>query len=308
MDVTEFGYKTAWLDNTLIVNGAFFFQDYTDKQVNTQIVVANPVLPGDFSTSPQVINASGAEIPGAEIDITWAPAFEVVGGDLLLSLSYTYLDAEYTDFAVLGGGNDVYLSDSCIPTPETVPNESVLDGAGNPIPVLIPQCTIDRSGKTLEDAPENAAVISGRYEHPFFGGGSSWYFEFDTTFRDNTFLEDVNNVQTDAWWNTNIRLGWRNDRYEAVFFMNNVADDDAMMSGFTTPGLASSFRFNHVYDVDPAAGPCGPGPPGDPGCLIDNTLSANFRGGPEWSSGVPVGSLRPPRHWGIRFAMKFGGE
>ena len=64
MDVTEFGWKTAWLDNTLIVNGALFFQDYTDKQVNTQIVVPDPVIPGNFSTSPQTINAAGVEVPG----------------------------------------------------------------------------------------------------------------------------------------------------------------------------------------------------------------------------------------------------
>ncbi len=118
MDVTEFGYKTAWFANTLTVNGAFFFQDYTDKQVNTQVVVPDPLNPGNFNTSPKTINASGAEVPGLELDVFWAPAFEVVGGNMSLSLSYTYLDAEYTDFNLATtGGTDVYVVNNCTADP-----------------------------------------------------------------------------------------------------------------------------------------------------------------------------------------------
>ena len=294
MDVTEFGWKTALANNTVIFNGAIFFQDYTDKQVNTQIVVPDPVIPGNFSTSPQTINASGAEIPGLEFDVAWAPAFEIVGGNLLLQLSYTYLDAEYTDYASLGSGSDTYSSRSCIPDPIFLP-----DAEGGP-DIPVPQCIIDRSGNTLEDAPEHSAIISGRYEHLFFGGGASWYFEFDTTYRDKTFVDDVNTSQMDAWWNTNIRLGWRNERYEAVFFVNNVADDDTMMTGFTTPGLVSSFIFSHARDTVI--------PPVQAVSTPTYEVWSMARGGPEFNSNVAVGSLRTPRHWGIRFRMRFGGD
>ena len=61
MDVTEFGYKTSWFENQLIINGALFFQDYTDKQVNTQTVVADPLNPGNFNTSPLTVNLTGTE-------------------------------------------------------------------------------------------------------------------------------------------------------------------------------------------------------------------------------------------------------
>jgi hypothetical protein len=285
------------LENTLIVNGAFFFQDYTDKQVNTQVVVPDPVVPGNFSTSPKTINAAGAEVPGLELDVTWAPAFEVVGGDMQLNLSYTYLDAEFTDYVTAGAGTDTFLSQSCIPDPQFIPDAA----GGDPIPV--PECILDRSGNKLEDAPEHSAIFSGRYEHPFFGGGSStWYFEFDTTYRDKTFMEDENTAEVDSWMNTNIRLGWRNDRYEAIFFVNNVADDDAFQRGFTTPGLASSFIFARSQNI--VSNP--------PTQTIDissaKSANASFaRGGPEFNSGVAVGTLRPPRHWGVRFAMRFGG-
>ncbi len=302
MDVTEFGYKTAWFGNTLTVNGAFFFQDYTDKQVNTQIVVPDPTDPGSFNTSPKTINAGGAEVPGLELDVFWAPAFEVVGGNLQLSLSYTWLDSEYTDFALpTTGGTDVYVVNNCTADPDLLVIESTIPTLPD-IVEPVPQCIVDRSGNDLEDSPDNSAVISGRYEHPFFGGGSEWYFEFDTTYRDKTWLEDANAAQVDEWWNTNFRLGWQNERMEAVFFVNNVFDDTTFQSGFTTPGLASSFIFAHTRDMEL------PFPPAATArdCCNSGTRSIG-RSGPEFNSAVVVATMRPPRHWGVRFAMKFGG-
>ena len=46
-------------------------------------------------SQPRVLNASGAEIWGAEFEFTWQPDF--VEG-LSLNVAYTYLDAEYTKF------------------------------------------------------------------------------------------------------------------------------------------------------------------------------------------------------------------
>ena len=290
MDVWEVGYKTTWLDNTLTVNGAFFFQDYTDKQVNTQVVVPDPLNPGNFNTSPKTINASGAEVPGLEVDLFWAPTFDIVGGNMTLGLSYTYLDAEYTDYALpTTGGTDVYVVNNCTPAPEFIP-----DPSGGP-DLAVPQCIVDRSGNSLEDAPEHSAVLQGGYYHPFIDN-SQVYFEFDTTYRDKAFLEDANAVQTDDWWNTNIRLGWRSSRYEAVFFVNNVFDDSTFTSGFTTAALSSSFYFAHTRNTPIPAQPGAAG----------NDVRAIIRNGPAFNSAVVVGNMRPPRHWGFRFNMRFG--
>ncbi len=37
LDNYEIGAKTSWLDNRLRLNGAFFFQDFKNKQVSTQV-------------------------------------------------------------------------------------------------------------------------------------------------------------------------------------------------------------------------------------------------------------------------------
>ncbi len=321
MDVTEFGYKTSWFDNQLVINGALFFQDYTDKQVNTQTVVPDPLNPGNFNTSPLTINAAGAEVPGLELDVFWSPAFEIVGGNLNLSLSYTWLDAEYTEFALpTTGGTDVYVVNSCIADPDLQagpdgvfgnnpandPNNRNVAGGGLSDDLLVPQCIVDRSGNKLEDSAENAAIFSGRYDHPFFGGNSDWYVEFDTSFRDEAFLEDANAAKVDAWWNTNMRFGWRNERFEAVLFVNNVFDDDTFQQGDTTPGLASSFIFVHTMDspADPSVTPPSSAPHNP---ATTPVIRGTLRNGPEFNSAVVTAPLRPPRHWGVRFGMKFGG-
>ena len=48
--------KSAWeFGGYLQANAAFFFQDYTDKQLSTQILVAG-------EQQPRVLNAGGARI------------------------------------------------------------------------------------------------------------------------------------------------------------------------------------------------------------------------------------------------------
>ena len=92
------------------------------------------------------------------------------------------------------------------------------------------------------------------------------------------------------------------ERYEAVFFVNNVMDDTTFMRGFTTPGLASSFIFAHTRDMELPFPPAATGR--DCGCLGTRSIGRN---GPEFNSAVVVATMRPPRHWGVRFAVKFGG-
>ncbi|MEZ5564994.1 MAG: TonB-dependent receptor [Gammaproteobacteria bacterium] len=92
LNVYEIGAKTEWLDQSLIVNTAFFFQDYTDKQ--TLVSVLNAA--GDRIVN-KLENIDGAEVYGAEIDVSWAPATPFLGGNWRLNGSYTYLDAQYVD-------------------------------------------------------------------------------------------------------------------------------------------------------------------------------------------------------------------
>lgn len=79
----ELGWKTTWLDNRLLANGAIFYNDYSDLQVN-QLTE---------SGSNNIDNAGDAEITGLELEVTAVITdnFEIGGG-------YGYLDPEYNTY------------------------------------------------------------------------------------------------------------------------------------------------------------------------------------------------------------------
>ena len=111
LDAYEAGFKSTLLDRRVRFNGAFFFYDYKDVQVQ----VPSP-------TGTGIYNGSGAEIYGAEAEIN----LRLVRG-FDIRLAYQYLHGRYVDFplaqiAVLNGagyydlrtgdvsGNDTVLS------------------------------------------------------------------------------------------------------------------------------------------------------------------------------------------------------
>jgi outer membrane receptor protein involved in Fe transport len=87
VDAYELGAKTQWLGNTLQVNGALFYQDYEDFQLNTfngiQFIV---------TSLPQVVSQ------GAELDVVWVTPIE----QLTLQGGVTYAETEIKDITPSG--------------------------------------------------------------------------------------------------------------------------------------------------------------------------------------------------------------
>ena len=80
----EAGFKSSWLDNTIRLNVAAFYNDYTDYQAR------------QFINNASIIsNAADAETYGVEFETTWAP-IEPLRFDFNLS----YLTAVYKTFIV----------------------------------------------------------------------------------------------------------------------------------------------------------------------------------------------------------------
>jgi iron complex outermembrane receptor protein len=88
VDQWELGWKSGWFDRRLQINGAVFFTDYTDLQINVQRGIA-----------PTTENAAEAEIKGGELEIV---ALLIEG--LLINISAGYTDALYKelDASVIG--------------------------------------------------------------------------------------------------------------------------------------------------------------------------------------------------------------
>jgi len=92
----ELGWKTTWLDNKVLVNGAVFYNDYEELQVNR----FDPE-----TTRNNIANAGDATIAGLELEVAAriTENLEVGGG-------YGYLDLEYKTFIDPFTGDD--LSDN----------------------------------------------------------------------------------------------------------------------------------------------------------------------------------------------------
>jgi outer membrane receptor protein involved in Fe transport len=83
VDSYELGVKTQWADNSLLVNGAVFYQDYTDFQLNTftglQFIV---------TSLPQVVSQ------GVDVDFVWYTPAE----QLSFQGGFTYAETTIEDF------------------------------------------------------------------------------------------------------------------------------------------------------------------------------------------------------------------
>ena len=81
VDAWEAGFKGSFLDNRLQLNSAVFYYDYTDQQFVNQIGI-----------SAQLANAGGADILGAEFELTAA-----VTEALTIGFGLGLLDTEYSE-------------------------------------------------------------------------------------------------------------------------------------------------------------------------------------------------------------------
>lgn len=84
----EFGLKSEWFDGRLTANGAVFYYDYDDIQIN--IYKWDPALNQGVS---RMQNAASAAVKGAEFELQALPL-----DALRLRLSVGYLDTEYKDY------------------------------------------------------------------------------------------------------------------------------------------------------------------------------------------------------------------
>ncbi len=261
MTVWELGANTEWFDRSLRINGSFFFQDYTDKQALTS------ALGNDGRLVSKIENAGAAEVYGAELDITWQPSAEFLGGSWQVRAGYTWLDSEYTDF----------VPNSTSPVRAATTGNCKWD----PVQGL---CQLDLTGNQLEDAPEGSFASSIRYDRQLTGELSA-FFETDLQWTDDRFTDIDNAAYTKAFWNTDIRFGVQAENWEILAYINNVFEDDTVRFTGGGPGLGCCFVLGSGIDLLEAA-------PADT-VMVDLPLFTSA-------------FLPPPRVIGLRANYRFG--
>jgi iron complex outermembrane receptor protein len=241
LEAWELGTKSAWrVGGFLQTNAALFFQDYTDKQVTTQIVVAG-------STQPRVLNAGGAEVWGAELEVTWQPWF---AEGLTLFAAYTYLDAEYTEFDIDSAS---VLRAAQLGRCEIV---IVLEGTPNEFKT----CRYDLAGNSLERTPENALVLQANYTRQFGSSDFDWFVGTNANWEDKRYVDENEFASFDDYWLVDARLGLTGEQWQVIAYVDNVFDEDAIITGGTGPdfgqqvtetGFLAGFGTTNFFGILP---------------------------------------------------------
>ncbi|WP_082602095.1 TonB-dependent receptor [Phenylobacterium sp. Root700] len=112
VDYYELGAKTRWLGGALVVNGALFYNDYRNLQV--QRLVGTP----GGGASNVISNAAASTIKGGELEVTARP-----GEGWLINVGYAYLNARYDNY-VFAPGVD-FSETRMVRSPENTLNASV---------------------------------------------------------------------------------------------------------------------------------------------------------------------------------------
>jgi len=207
MWVYEVGAKTTWLDGRMVANVAAYYQDFSDKQTTSQVLLDNGLL------GTRIVNASSAEVKGLELDVAWAPT-----DGLNLSAGYTYVDGTYEDFVTNTGGPATIAA---------VGNCTTVQIAGNFV------CEIDQSGNRLEDAAKHALTLGASYTAPLTDD-INWLIETDVNYQGKRFDTSANILEMPSYWLVDLRLGLTSDTWEIVAYANNLLDDDTVKTAFNT--------------------------------------------------------------------------
>jgi len=217
----ELGYKGEWNLGGVAVrsNIALFYQDYDDIQ-KTQDQVLNNTL---FTT---IVNAAAAEISGGELELTVLPT-----DSLVLSLSYSYVDASYKewDLPTIIGQN-----------PDGSPIVDVYDNSNADFTYIPETSVTTQLNYTLpldSDLGEVSFMVSGYWnsemtaddEYPRWAG-------YGWTESDLENALETAKVKSNPVWNASI--DWRyimGSDLSASLWSTNFTDTANQLSGTSVP-------------------------------------------------------------------------
>lgn len=225
----EIGLKSDWMDSRLRLNGAVFYMEYDDQQVNS-------FKAGAGGASSVVLNAGEMEIKGLEIELT-----ALLTDGLRLMLNYGYTDSEYNEFITQRVDPITALPD---PGPDADPvtgNEDISDVA------------------IVQRAPENTASAILSYDfQPFSWGQLSARIE--ANYRDEMVFEAQRNYYDSTEDQTLVNARVTLSEMEVLggnlmlaAWGRNLTDEEYREWGidFTTLGFAiNSFKEKRSYGVD----------------------------------------------------------
>jgi outer membrane receptor protein involved in Fe transport len=272
LDVWELGGKTTLADGRIRLNGSVFFQDFKDKQVTVQKVTGG-------TTGTEVENISGSQVSGLELDMTWQ-----VTANWLTRVGYTFLDSKYTDYTITtASSGDISRINAGNPS-QDCSEVAVIEGSENDASPKT-GCVMSFNGNELERSPRHAWLVNLNYTNNLFDTGMEWYGEWNYRWQDTRWMEAFNIVEFEEYGLSDLRFGLMGSSWDVQFYVNNVFDNDTVISGGPNPGIATgTFGF---------------------GLTTPPTLGSGINAGPKLPSDI-YANMPNPRIFGLNAKFRFG--
>ena len=246
VDDVELGYK-ATFNRTLTIDADAFWYNYTNDQV--PIGVVEGVGPTSTVVT-QFVNIPRAVSDGVELTAYWRPIRH-------LDLSLTYgLDhtAILSTCNLVGGVATGACYEDAVDPLGTAPGNRTVSKTSTGVAVQAV------NGDALPQAPENKIAFNALYTFEFEPGNlilSGTY-----VWKDKSYSSIFTRVYDEApsWSQVNLRATWsgNHDRYEIVFFMNNVFNTlgyDAAAGGYIinnpVSNLSNPYTQTSAFDLTP---------------------------------------------------------
>jgi iron complex outermembrane receptor protein len=199
----EFGAKTSWLDNSLILNLAIFSYEMQDLQLARTL----PAGGGGTGFVNLFENAAEMEGMGVELEMYWQPTDQ-----LSLTAGFSVLDVNFVTYETVDNFDPCLVLASC--------TAEVKSYAGNS-----PRYT-----------PDIAFNIHGEYDIPMNVNGTVT-FAADVSQKSKQFFSEANNdvERSDAYtfWDASVRWTSADDHWHASLWGKNLTDEFALAGNFT---------------------------------------------------------------------------
>ena len=217
--VIEFGFRSQLVENTLQLNGAIHFTEYTNLLTQRQRVDPNTGIVLTFSD-----NGGDIDAWGVELDAIWLPTDE-----LTLSGTLAYLSSEFGTF---GQSNPYQLFNGEV--------RDFIDQAGETTP-WSPELTLGASIAYRYDLGDKGTLTP--YVQTYYSDG------YNTS---NLLATDPSHDQ-DSFTKTDVRLIWDSpeQRYTVEAFIENIEDADVLARGNNNSDdvVQTSYLYPRNYGI-----------------------------------------------------------
>lgn len=201
----ELGVKFDALDRRLRVNVTGFYNELTDYQLTTAI----PNPSGTGAVTSIVSNAGKAETKGLELEVTAAPA-----DNLLINLGLSYVDAKFTE----GCDADEFILNSGGLRPNF--------DTRNPTPAGLALCDI--SGRKLPLGSPFIVNGSVSWSTELNANGLELFANSNFSYEDAKYIQVDNLAKTGDTFLLNARLGIKTERFSIAVFGRNLTNEDSI--------------------------------------------------------------------------------